>query len=240
MTYRPMGYPLHSANTGPVPFSSPANTVNQVQYAYDGWGNEISERQALTGVVTSSTPSVQYTYEFPRLPGEGQGEGSQAVAHIRLTDVIYPAAPGSNTGRDIHYDYGPAGAGGVDNIMSRLATISDSNGPIAACTYLGAGTIASEDYQQPQIKLDYSADNFAALDRFGNVLDQVWCSYGSESGGTSAQPLPLDDYTYTYGPSGNRASQENLTDKALSETFQYDKLDRLTSAQRGTVSGGAI
>ena len=38
--------------------------LNQVEYAYDGWGNEICEWQALTGSVdTGSTPSVQYVYD---------------------------------------------------------------------------------------------------------------------------------------------------------------------------------
>ena len=35
---------------------------------------------------------------------------------------------------------GTATPGTVDNIMSRLATISDSTGTLAAYTYLGAGT----------------------------------------------------------------------------------------------------
>jgi hypothetical protein len=37
-------------------------------------------------------------------------------------------------------------AGAVDDIMSRLATISDSGGTLASYKYLGLGTIVREDY----------------------------------------------------------------------------------------------
>ncbi len=203
-----------------------ANTVNQIQYAYDGWGNEIQEWRALTGAVDrSSTPSVQYMY--------GDGAVDRVAQYVRLTDVIYPAVPGTSSGRDISYGYGqaepPTFAQTVDNIMSRLATISESNGTVdAAYTYLGADTIASETYEQPQIDLDYSAENFAALDRFGNVLQQVWASDGAASGNAGT----LDGYSYTYDESGNRTSDANLKDAVLSETYRYDSLDRLISSNR--------
>ena len=109
--------------------------VNQVQDAYDGWRNLVQEWQADNGAVdTDATPSVQYQYESPRPSGEGQGEGSQAVSYVRLTDVIYP------NGRDVQYGYGdvelPTFAQAVDDIMSRLATITDSTGTLATYTYL--------------------------------------------------------------------------------------------------------
>ncbi len=152
-----------------------------------------------------------------------------AAAYVRLTDIIYP------NGRDVSYGYGATGA--VDDIMSRLATISESNGTVdAAYTYLGSGTIASENYEQPQIALDYSGSNFAALDRFGNVLNQFWASYGSASGNAGT----LDGYTYTYDRAGNRTSSANATDAALSEMYGYDGLDRFVSMSRGTISNGAI
>ena len=140
--------------------------LNQIQYAYDGWGNEIQEWQALTGSVdTESTPSVQYTYSSPLPSGEGEGEG---VMFVRLSAMIYP------NGREVDYGYGettstPTFAQTVDNIMSRLATISDSSGTLATYTWLGVGTIASQTDNQPEISLDYSGSNFAALDRFGNI-----------------------------------------------------------------------
>ena len=71
--------------------------------------------------------------------------------------------------------------------------------------------------------LDYSANNFAAWDRFGQVLNQSW----QQTGGSQAV---LDGYTYTYDASGNRTSQDNVLNSSLDETFGYDSLNRLISA----------
>ena len=95
----------------------------------DGWGNETCEWQALTGSVdTGSTPAVQYVYD--------DGAVGSVAQYVRLCDVIYPASPGSSSGRDVHYGYGDPGS--VDYIMSQLATIGESDGTVdAAFTYLG-------------------------------------------------------------------------------------------------------
>ncbi|MGO9108654.1 MAG: RHS repeat-associated core domain-containing protein [Thermoguttaceae bacterium] len=174
-------------------------------------------------VAARTTPSVHCEYS----DGDTTGRGGLA-SYLRLTNVIYP------NGRDVSYNYAQT----VDNIMSRLAAITENNGTVvdAAYSYLGADTIATEDYRQPQIKLDYSANNFAALDRFGDVLDQVWSSYGSASGNLG----PVDGYTYTYNQVGDRTSRANQTDSALSEIYGYDGLNRLTLMSRGVLSGGTI
>jgi RHS repeat-associated protein len=200
---------------------SETTVVNQVEYAYDGWGNEICEWQAQTGAVdTSGTPSVQYTYD------DGAGT-SGAAQYLRLSDVIYP------NGREVQYDYGnevspPSFAQAVDNIMSRVESINTvgETTPNAEYTYLGAGAIASETYPQPEVSLNYdpSGDgSFTGFDQFGDVVDQIWSGYGANNSGT------LDGCSYTYDAAGNRTSKANLTDAALSELYGYDDLDRLTS-----------
>ena len=95
--------------------------LNQVQDAYDGWGNLSQEWQADSGPVDTNTPpSVQYVYESPRLPGEGQGEGSQPVQYMRLSQTIYP------NGRNVNYNYNAGPQAAVNQIMSRLGSISDN------------------------------------------------------------------------------------------------------------------
>ena len=193
--------------------------------AYDGWGNLTREWQSLTAgqaVNTSSTPSVQYTY--------ADGSGGLGVAQfVRPTVVTYP------NGRQIDYNY----AAGVDSVMSRITSIQTAgeSTPNAAYSYLGADQIVTEDYQQPQIKLDYSAgshqrlsSNFGNLDQFGRVVDQIWSSYGSASGNVGT----VDGYGYTYDAASNRLTDTYLLApaSALSEMYVYDKIDRLTSATR--------
>ena len=186
--------------------------LNQVTDAYDGWGNLVQEWQSHIGAVAQGTTlSVQYRY--------ADGATGGVAAYVRLTDVIYP------NGRDVTYNYGTSG---IDDVMSQLVSISDGGTTISSYGYLGAGDIISENYATPQVKLDYSANNFADLDRFGRVLDQVWSGYGQSNSGT------LDGYGYTYDAAGNRLSNANLTDTALNQTYTYDGLDRLTSdAQNG-------
>ena len=207
-------------NQAVTSYSDTAGTtvLNQDFWAYDGWGNAIAEWQAHDGAVnTTSAPSVQYVYESPRPSGEGQGEGSHPVKYVRLTDLVYP------NGRDVVYGYGAEDS--IDDVLSRVLTIGDGTQTYAAYSYLGVGGIVGEDYQQPQVKLDYTADNFAAFDRFGRVLEQVWSSYG-------ANPETIDGYTYTYNRAGNRTSRGNATDAALSQLYGYDDLDQLTSTTR--------
>jgi len=99
----------------------------------------------------------------------------------------------------------------------------------------GADKIVVEDYEDIDVKLDFTANNFAGLDRFGRVVDQLWSDY-------SGTPTPVDQYKYTYDRAGNRTSRQNvLADAAaqeLSEAYLYDALDRLIDSDRGHFSGG--
>ena len=114
--------------------------------------------------------------------------------------MIYP------NGRDVQYAYGTAG--GTDDIMSRLETIGDGSTTYAAYTYLGAGMIVTEDYQEADVKLDYTgtSNSFSGFDRFGRIVDQVWEQYGSS-------PSVLDEYTYTYDRAGNRTAKTNALER---------------------------
>ena len=195
--------------------------VNEVEYTYDGWGNLAEEWQEHDGAVdTQSTLSVEYTYD--------DGASGGIAKYVRLAEVTYP------NGREINYDYGTAGA--IDDIMSRLSSIfddADDDGTIdtgedvyAAYDYLGAGRIVTEDYAEAEVKLDYTANDFAALDRFGRVLDQVWTDYGADP------DAELDHFGYTYDRAGNRTERDNDLHTSFNEDYTYDNLDRLTDTDR--------
>ena len=59
LTSKEKVYDLHVA----VRIGCASNTVNQIEYAYDGWGNLVTEKQEHDGAVDGSTLSVQYTYD---------------------------------------------------------------------------------------------------------------------------------------------------------------------------------
>ncbi|MCE5267071.1 MAG: hypothetical protein LLG00_04220, partial [Planctomycetaceae bacterium] len=86
-----------------------------------------------TAFVSRGTASLHH--------GDGSAANStdQPATYVRLDKVTYP------NGRQIGYNY----AAGVDNIMSRLSSISDSVGNLAEYTYLGLSTIAKET--RPQV-----------------------------------------------------------------------------------------
>ena len=192
--------------------TSGTEVVNQVAFAYDGWGNLVDEWQANDGSVnTLTTPSTQHVF--------ADGASSGVAKYIRQTDIIYP------NGRDVVLGYGTTGS--IDDVLSRVNTVGDGLNTYDSYTYLGLGTIASEDYEEPELKLDFAADNFAAWDQFGRTLDQAWSSYGSSPGA-------VDEYTYTFDRAGNRTSRANTLDSDLSQTYEYDALNQLISSERGS------
>ncbi len=191
--------------------TSGTTAVNQVKYEYNSWGRVYREYQEHDGTVDANSPFVQYDYE--------DGASGGVAKYVRLDEVVYP-----DGNRTVDYDYGTAGA--IDDIMSRLASIGDGTDSYASYKYLGAGRIGVEDYEDLEVRLDYAADDFAALDRFGRVLDQVWTDYGEDP------DVVLDHYSYTYDRAGNRTSRDNELHSAFDEDYTYDGLDRLTAADR--------
>ncbi|NLE38391.1 MAG: hypothetical protein GX621_10240, partial [Pirellulaceae bacterium] len=95
-------------------FADTAGTtaVNQVKYAYNGWGLLAREYQEHDGSVDVNTPFVQYVYETGTA-----GVSPVPAKYVRLGQLVYP------NGREVNYDYGTTGA--IDDIMSRLSAIED-------------------------------------------------------------------------------------------------------------------
>src|SRR5947209_6343973 len=108
---RPYLYTSFDAATG-------GNIVNQVQQAYNGLGQLITEYQSASGAVnTSTTPKVQYAYS----------EMAGGANHSRLISMTYP------NGRVLNDNY----ASGVDDAISRLSSLADSSATLEGYSYLG-------------------------------------------------------------------------------------------------------
>ena len=195
-------------------YSDTAGTiaVNQIEYVYNGWGQLAREYQAHDGLVGANTPFVEYTYD--------DGASGGVAKYVRLSQVTYPS------GRQVQYGYGATQA--IDDIMCRLATIGDGTSTQASYTYLGAGRIIVEDYEDIDVKVSYleSSGNVTGLDRFGRVVDQVWTDYGADP------DTVLDHFSYTHDRASNRTSRTNELNHDFDEDYTYDGLDRLTDADR--------
>ncbi len=59
--------------------------------------------------------------------------------------------------------------------MLRLGSIIDNGGTtLASYQYMGADTMVAEDYNQPNVSLDYTADDYSGFDPFGRIAEQLW------------------------------------------------------------------
>ncbi|MBM4017216.1 MAG: hypothetical protein FJ288_02640 [Planctomycetes bacterium] len=198
------------------------DVVNQVAFAYDGWGNVATSWQSHDGAAVTAgenqSPHVIYSYDDTDPNPHG------AVPYVRLESVTYPG------GRVITYHYD--GADGIDDALSRLSRIADEtdSATYAAYTYLGAGTIVAVSHPAVDggLVLDYDFDpqnphTYPGWDRFGRVVQQTWTVDGTA----------VDSYGYTYDMNSNRTGRENVLNEDLSETYTYDGLDRLLTMDRG-------
>ncbi len=103
----------------------------------------------------------------------------------------------------------------------------------AQYTYLGGGRIVVEDYPAPDVKLNYdsgTAGEYAGLDRFGRVVDQLWYDYGASA--------DRDRFTYSYDRASNRLYRENTVASGQDEYYTYDDVNRLGTFDRGDLNVG--
>ncbi len=122
------------------------------------------------------------------------------------------------------------------DILNRLDAIKDdsSGSPgstLASYSYLGVGTIVKEDFEQPDVRLEYFFDSaYGGFDRFGRVVDQRWYDYGANA--------DRDRYTYGYDRASNRLYRENATASGKDEFYTYDRVNRLVNSDRGDLNVG--
>ena len=197
--------------------ASGGSIVNQVQRAFNGLGQLITEWQAHGGAVnTSTSPKVQYAWS----------EMPSGADHSRLTSITY------TDGYVLTYNY----ASGLDSSISRLSSLSDTTGSLEAYSYLGLSTVVVRAHSQTGVDLTYlkrsgesvgdAGDQYIGLDRFGRVVDQRWVVASS---GTAT-----DRFQYTYDAAGNRTARVNVVNSAFNESYTYDGLDQLTGFTRGS------
>jgi RHS repeat-associated protein len=216
---RPSLYTSYDAASG-------GSIVNQVQQVYNGLGQLITEYQAVSGVVnTSTTPKVHYSYS----------EMSGGANHSRLVSMTYP------NGRVLTYNY----ASGLDSNISRLSSISDGSTTLESYAYLGLNTVVRRAHPEPGVDLTYiklsgesngdAGDQYTGLDRFGRVVDQRWI--------VSSSGTATDRFLSGYDRNGNPQYRDNPVNRAFGELYHangssngYDQLNQLTDFARGTLN----
>ena len=157
------------------------NVLNQTSDTYDGFGQLASEAQAVNGAVTTSTPTVGYTYD--------------ATEGDRQTGITYP------DGRTISYNY----TGTLDGTVSRLSSIGDGSGPIQSYGYLGLDTpLVTTDGNG--VTATTTLDSLGRVSSLtytnssGATVDGYQYTYDQDSNVLSRRNLVLSDQSelYTY------------------------------------------
>jgi RHS repeat-associated protein len=222
----------------PYLFTSYSNTagtiiVNQVQRVYNGLSQLITEYQAVTGAVsTTSSPKVQWSYNLM----------AGGANNSRLLSITYP------NGRVLNYSYNT----GLDTTISRISYLSDNAGSSAGVhledySYLGKSTIVLRHHPEPGVDYTFikqgsestgdAGDQYTGLDRFGRLVDCRWL--------TTSTGNPTDRFQYGYDRIGDVLYQNNLINSTFSILYHangalnqscYDPLNRMTAFARGTLS----
>lgn len=201
------------------------SVLNQCEYAYNGFGQLVTEYQQHSGSVNISTsPKVQYAY----------ADGADNT--IRPMALIYP------DGRVLNYDYGSSGS--LPDVLSRTASLIDDDGTthLADYQYLGLKSFVEVDYTVPDLRYTLigtaggddpdTGDIYRGLDRFARIKDSYWYDYGASA--------DADRIKYGYDRNGNRTYRENTVATANSAYYDglyyNDSIDRLKHLERGLLT----
>jgi hypothetical protein len=181
------------------------NTVNEVKYTRDAWGNVTRSTQDPNGPAADTDPNVAYTW--------GYGLSGSAATYARLEIITLPG------GRQVYYNYESqyeslakfASLGRVANIAAN-GSPDDAN-TYVAYKYLGALMVVDANHPAvpaplgpagrpegpPSGKLTYAgvtSGDYSGFDRLGRVLWQRWLR--------SSGSVAADRYFYGYDRAGNR------------------------------------
>ncbi len=197
------------------------SVVNEVVYQYHDLGMLEKEYQEHEEAQDANTLYVQYYFDT-------SANGGEFTKALRPASVRYP------NGRLVHFTYGASDS--LADVLNRLDAIQDDSGGspgdvLASYSYLGLGTIVVEDYQQPDVRLEYFFDSaYSGWDRFGRVVDQRWYDYGASA--------DRDRFTYGYDRASSRLYRENTVASGKDEFYTYDDVNRLATFDRGDLNAG--
>ncbi len=196
------------------------SAVNEVKYAYDGWGNVTSFKQDRDGTVgASGFYEVAQTWE----------KATNGRNTVRKASTTLPS------GAALTYRY--LGAGGLyDGFSSRLSEILYGSTAVVQYRYNGVTQVVGTDYPQPDVMSNLygtTSGSYPDLDNFNRVVSSRWTS-------DLATDVDFFDVDIAYDRNSNIERVEDNVHSGFDVTYTIDNLDRLVNAQRGTWSGTGI
>lgn len=218
-------------------------------YEYDSFHNLKSEAQAHGAELASSTPKVEYHWDFSPMAQPNAQPPVTGYNFNRLTRIDYPFGPSAASGRQVAFHYGNDQSD-VDSSLNRITSIETQLAPGAALSsaaeyaYMGSNRRVSLELGCG-ISQNLYGGTAPGLDRFGRITD---LNYKLLSTGNSLQRY---QYGYDNQDSGQCGCQGSSVrgnirfariDQAQHQNdrswvYQYDALARVTQAEMGQLSG---
>ena len=206
------------------------DVVNQVEFAYDGWGFITGIEQDHNGVVGATGSVDDYEVRFD------SAKATTGRNTIRRTGIDY--YHGSTLIEEVTYGY--TGAHAAD--VSRVGRISIGTGQasviITDYEYMGLGRVVETEYHEPDVyRRLYGSNGYEdRMDRFDRITSDIW---------TKDLATDVDFYHVDIGYDHN-SNPEYVNDQILGGgagfdvDYEMDGRDRLIDAEEGTWSVSAI
>ncbi len=205
------------------------SVTDQVQYAYDDWGNVSTFTQDVDSAIGGSgRASFAVSYSYTKKTPSG---GHDYIARTGMT------LPGSGDSNTITYTYSSSSS--IDEVSGRVTSIKTGSGggtTRVSYAYLGVAQVVGTDLAEPS---SYSrlygtgTANYDALDRFNRTTLSRW----TKSLGT---PRNFYEVALGYDRDSNITVATDAVHPGYDASYSMDGRNRLTRAEEGTWSGSAI
>jgi RHS repeat-associated protein len=219
--------------------TSSGTVLDQVQYAYDGWGNGTNIYQDVDSAISSPGVSSSGRSAFNFATTWSTSTSSGGVHAHRVTSIASRA--GGTAFSTVDYGYG-TGSDSDSNRVSELTMNSGAN-TLAKYTYLGMGAVVTTQLKDAGLitSVETAAGVYGDLDNFGRPIKWNWYRDGADSAAgfynttiaydRNSNPVSTTNNVHSGFVSGLRF-QDNL--------YTLDGLNRVTLADQGNLSGGTI
>jgi len=198
------------------------SVLNEIKYAFDGWGNLTSFKQDRDSAVGGSG-YYEVSYDFDKAATSGQ---RQTLRRRSMTLA----------GKTWSLEYSSSGSL-LDSYQSRVTRIKDSSTTVSRYWYLGEGDVVGREYSEPSVVWNEWATGTPATypdrDQFNRITSSRW---------TRDRTTDFDfvDLDVTYDRASNVTSVKDNIYTGFDVLYANDGLNRLTDADEGTLSSGSI
>ncbi|MCW5775672.1 MAG: hypothetical protein KIS87_04400 [Phycisphaeraceae bacterium] len=200
------------------------SVVDEVEYAYDEWGQVTAFDQDWNSAISADALSVEYTHAL------ALSQGSGVYRALRTTGTTLPDTTA------VAYTYDSSG-GRHDADLGRVSRVQVGATDVARYEYNGLATLVGTALLEADLlytRYDLNGD-FTRIDRFGRVTEDVW-SRGIDTGGSPAYDVYRDlyDVDVAWDRASNVTRVEDNVYDGWDVGYALDGRDRLTQAERGT------